>query len=169
MGVVWNDSADTPRAALWGPSSRHGALCTLVARRSRDRSHPGYDRHGGHFPGRRGSCLSADDLARSRAWFVKFGSAASDRQLEEDVAAGKLDSLALADEALRKHQPGEASELFGEQGDQCEDRPGQCQRGNGAGGKPGGLPPCGNSCGNSRRSLVPGCVSKLAGPNIVGG
>lgn len=53
--------------------------------------------------------LSAEDLARFRAWFVEFDSAAWDRQLEQDVAAGKLDSL--ADEALREHKSGDTSEL----------------------------------------------------------
>ena len=45
--------------------------------------------------------LSGDDLAQFRAWFVDFDSAAWDRQVEQDAAAGKLDSL--ADEAHREH------------------------------------------------------------------
>lgn len=53
--------------------------------------------------------LSSDELARFRAWFVNFDAASWDRQLEQDVSAGKLDSL--ADEALREHDSGETSEL----------------------------------------------------------
>jgi hypothetical protein len=37
--------------------------------------------------------LSADELAVFRAWFAGFDAAAWDRQLERDVAAGKLDLL----------------------------------------------------------------------------
>jgi hypothetical protein len=53
--------------------------------------------------------LSHEDLVRFREWFVEFDSAAWDRQLEEDVASGKLDKL--ADEALREHASGETPEL----------------------------------------------------------
>ena len=42
--------------------------------------------------------LSAHELAAFRAWFAEFDAAAWDRQIEEDIAAGRLD--ALADEAL---------------------------------------------------------------------
>jgi hypothetical protein len=42
--------------------------------------------------------LSAQDLREFRRWFQEFDAARWDRQLEEDVAAGRLD--ALADEAL---------------------------------------------------------------------
>jgi hypothetical protein len=42
--------------------------------------------------------LSAQDLREFRRWFQEFEAAQWDRQLEEDVAAGRLD--ALADEAL---------------------------------------------------------------------
>ena len=35
--------------------------------------------------------LSADELAVFRAWFAGFDAAAWDRQLEKDVADGKLD------------------------------------------------------------------------------
>jgi hypothetical protein len=42
--------------------------------------------------------LSSKELAAFRAWFAKLDSAAWDRQIEEDVAAGRLG--ALADEAL---------------------------------------------------------------------
>jgi hypothetical protein len=43
--------------------------------------------------------LSPEDLAEFRAWFAEFDAQVWDRQLEEDVAAGRLDSL--ADEALQ--------------------------------------------------------------------
>ena len=43
--------------------------------------------------------LPDDDLAALRAWFAEFDADAWDRQLERDVAAGRLD--ALADKALR--------------------------------------------------------------------
>jgi len=42
--------------------------------------------------------LSPEDLAAFRAWFAELDAAAWDRQIEEDVAAGRLD--ALAEEAL---------------------------------------------------------------------
>jgi hypothetical protein len=42
--------------------------------------------------------LSSKELAAFRAWFAQLDAAAWDRQIEEDVAAGRLD--ALANEAL---------------------------------------------------------------------
>jgi hypothetical protein len=42
--------------------------------------------------------LSSKDLAAFRAWFAELDADAWDRQIEEDVAAGRLD--ALAEEAL---------------------------------------------------------------------
>ena len=42
--------------------------------------------------------LSPEQLAAFRAWFAEFDAAAWDRQIEADVAAGRLN--ALADEAL---------------------------------------------------------------------
>ncbi len=42
--------------------------------------------------------LSPSERAKFRQWFAKFDAAQWDRQLERDVAAGKLDPL--ADEAL---------------------------------------------------------------------
>jgi len=42
--------------------------------------------------------LSSKELAAFRAWFAQLEPAAWDRQIKEDVAAGRLD--ALADEAL---------------------------------------------------------------------
>lgn len=45
--------------------------------------------------------LSAEELAQFRAWFFEFDWAAWDAQLEHDVGAGRLDSL--AEKALRDH------------------------------------------------------------------
>lgn len=42
--------------------------------------------------------LTPQDLAAFRAWFAEFDAEVWDRQLEEDVAAGRLDRF--ADEAL---------------------------------------------------------------------
>ncbi|HEV2148191.1 MAG TPA: hypothetical protein VGR37_12375 [Longimicrobiaceae bacterium] len=42
--------------------------------------------------------LSLAELAEFRAWFLEFDAAAWDRQIEQDVASGRLD--ALAEEAL---------------------------------------------------------------------
>ncbi|MDR3699445.1 MAG: hypothetical protein P4L56_07400 [Candidatus Sulfopaludibacter sp.] len=42
--------------------------------------------------------LTPAELDAFRAWFAKFDAAAWDRQMEDDVAAGRLD--AFADEAL---------------------------------------------------------------------
>ena len=42
--------------------------------------------------------LSSGELAAFRAWFAEFDGARWDRQIEDDIAAGRLD--ALADEAL---------------------------------------------------------------------
>jgi len=42
--------------------------------------------------------LSAAELAAFRAWFAQFDAAAWDRQIDDDVAAGRLDEL--ADEAI---------------------------------------------------------------------
>ncbi len=43
--------------------------------------------------------LSSEEFAALRAWFAEFDARLWDRQLEEDVAAGKLD--AFAEEAVR--------------------------------------------------------------------
>ena len=51
--------------------------------------------------------LSAEELRQFRAWFLEFDWAAWDRQLQRDVAAGKLD--ALADKALRDHVAGKTT------------------------------------------------------------
>jgi hypothetical protein len=53
--------------------------------------------------------LSPEDLATFRAWFAGFDASAWDRQIEEDVAAGRLD--ALADEALQDLREGRCTEL----------------------------------------------------------
>ena len=42
--------------------------------------------------------LGPDELERFRTWFAKFDAAQWDRQIERDVAAGRLD--AMAEEAL---------------------------------------------------------------------
>ncbi|MCG8586311.1 MAG: hypothetical protein MI757_16510 [Pirellulales bacterium] len=53
--------------------------------------------------------LSADDLAQFRDWFARYDSDAWDRELENDVAAGKLD--ALAESAIRDHKAGKSTGL----------------------------------------------------------
>lgn len=53
--------------------------------------------------------LPPDDLAKFRAWFVEFDADAWDRQIEEDVKAGRLDEL--AEEALQDHAAGRTTEL----------------------------------------------------------
>lgn len=53
--------------------------------------------------------LPPDELARFRAWFAEFDAAAWDRQLEQDVADGKLD--ALAEEALKDLRQGRCTDL----------------------------------------------------------
>lgn len=53
--------------------------------------------------------LSPEELAEFRRWFAEFDAASWDRQLELDVKAGKLDTL--ADEALRDHAAGKSTEF----------------------------------------------------------
>ena len=53
--------------------------------------------------------LSAKELAAFREWFAAFDAAAWDQQLEEDVKAGKLDTL--ADTALADHRAGRSRKL----------------------------------------------------------
>ena len=48
--------------------------------------------------------LTPAELDAFRAWFAEFDATAWDRQIEDDVAAGRLD--ALADEALEDHRAG---------------------------------------------------------------
>ncbi|WP_017661482.1 hypothetical protein [Baaleninema simplex] len=53
--------------------------------------------------------LSPEELAAFRAWFAEFDAENCDRQLEEDVAAGRLD--ALRDRALQQYRDGECRDL----------------------------------------------------------
>jgi len=55
------------------------------------------------------SQLSADELARFRAWFDEFDAKAWDKQFEEDVKSGKLDQL--ADQAIADFRAGKCKEL----------------------------------------------------------
>jgi hypothetical protein len=48
--------------------------------------------------------LSPEDLSRFRAWFLQHDAEGWDRQIEEDAAAGRLDSL--AEEALSELRTG---------------------------------------------------------------
>jgi hypothetical protein len=52
--------------------------------------------------------LSVAELAAFRAWFAEFDAEAWDRQIEDDVASGRLD--ALADEALADLRAGRCTE-----------------------------------------------------------
>lgn len=53
--------------------------------------------------------LSPSELAAFRQWFRDFDAAAWDRQIEEDLEAGKFD--ALADQALKEFTAGKAREM----------------------------------------------------------
>lgn len=53
--------------------------------------------------------LSPHELAQFRAWYSEFDADAWDRQIENDVAAGRLDDL--ADAALRAHSAGRSKPL----------------------------------------------------------
>ena len=53
--------------------------------------------------------LNRDELLAFRRWFRKYDSDEWDRQIEEDVRAGKLDKL--AEEALAAHRAGKSKEL----------------------------------------------------------
>ena len=53
--------------------------------------------------------LAPEELAAFRKWFQEFDAAAWDRQIEDDVRAGKLD--ALADAALKASKARKCSEL----------------------------------------------------------
>lgn len=55
------------------------------------------------------SQLSREELSAFRAWFEEFDADAWDRQLEEDVVAGRLDSL--AEEALNDFNNGRCKDL----------------------------------------------------------
>ncbi len=53
--------------------------------------------------------LSGDELEEFRQWFLEFEQDLWDQELEEDVAAGKLDPL--AEEALAEHRAGRTTPL----------------------------------------------------------
>jgi hypothetical protein len=53
--------------------------------------------------------LTPQDLAALREWFAAFDAEVWDRQLEQDVAAGRLDRL--AGEALRELSAGRCTDL----------------------------------------------------------
>lgn len=53
--------------------------------------------------------LSASELKKLRAWFAEFDAANWDRQLEEDVASGRLEKL--AERALAEHSAGKTTPL----------------------------------------------------------
>jgi hypothetical protein len=53
--------------------------------------------------------LPKEDLARFRRWFAAYDATIWDRQLETDVAAGRLDKFAR--EALRDHKAGRTTDL----------------------------------------------------------
>ena len=53
--------------------------------------------------------LSAEDLAKFRAWFLEFDARVWDAQIEADLKAGKLDGLVA--EALSEYKAGRAREL----------------------------------------------------------
>lgn len=53
--------------------------------------------------------LSPSELAAFRRWFLEFDAQAWDRQIEEDIRAGKLDKL--ANEALASHRSGKSKEI----------------------------------------------------------
>ncbi len=53
--------------------------------------------------------LSEAELEKFRRWFAEFDAARWDRQLEGDVAAGRLDKL--AERALAEHTAGRTTPL----------------------------------------------------------
>lgn len=53
--------------------------------------------------------LTPSELEAFRRWFREYDSHEWDRQIEEDVRAGKLDKL--AEEALAAHRAGKSKEL----------------------------------------------------------
>lgn len=55
------------------------------------------------------SKLTPDELAVFRQWFARFDAESWDHQMEQDVAAGKLDSL--AEDALHDSREGRCSDL----------------------------------------------------------
>ncbi len=53
--------------------------------------------------------LNRDELAAFRDWFRKYDSDEWDREIEQDVLAGRLDKL--ANEAIAEHKVGRTKEL----------------------------------------------------------
>jgi len=53
--------------------------------------------------------LPPEELAKFREWFAEFDAAQWDRQLERDIAAGRLDALAA--EALADLREGRCKDL----------------------------------------------------------
>ncbi len=53
--------------------------------------------------------LGRDDLASFREWFLAFEAAQWDAQIEQDIAAGKLDELANA--AIKEFEAGKTKAL----------------------------------------------------------
>ena len=53
--------------------------------------------------------LSPEELVAFRRWFLAYDWEVWDRQLEQDVEAGKLD--ALAEKALRDHVAGKSTKI----------------------------------------------------------
>ena len=53
--------------------------------------------------------LSREELAAFRDWFRRYDSDEWDRQIEEDVKAGRLDRL--AEEAIAEHKGGRTKEI----------------------------------------------------------
>ena len=53
--------------------------------------------------------LPISELKQLRAWFAEFDAKTWDTQLEEDIAAGKLDKI--AEQAKRSYQSGDFDEL----------------------------------------------------------
>ncbi len=53
--------------------------------------------------------LSQEELTALREWFTDFDGDAWDRQMEADINAGRLDSL--AERALRDHDAGRSTKL----------------------------------------------------------
>ena len=55
------------------------------------------------------SQLTSEELAAFRAWFAEFDAKLWDRQIESDIAAGRLDRL--AEEALQDLSEGRCTDL----------------------------------------------------------
>jgi len=53
--------------------------------------------------------LQGDDLASFRTWFEEFDARAWDRQIEQDVQSGKLESM--AEQAIHDLKSGRCTEL----------------------------------------------------------